>query len=209
MVRYSWFYECIHRSQPETQEDVEQYTQGFLIYLLGTTLFVNRWNTGGTGLATLYGYMSSSSRMKGNKVAGYWRAWELSVYAYFLTLAPVLVDEIAPATPYSWRYDGRCRRRHRDDMTFAYYRRYFDMMVACKAMMPGGVRDQCSGSWATSSYRILLEGPFCQAWFLVVPTPPPASIRTTDSLPMEAIVQFMAGMDANFFKGDGDYATFI
>ncbi|KAL7161160.1 hypothetical protein ACSBR2_041759 [Camellia fascicularis] len=81
------------RSQPETQEEVEQYTRGFLMYLLGTTLFTNKWNTvgfyllsalvtlswirfydwGGVGLATLYGYMSLSSYMKEDRVGGYWR----------------------------------------------------------------------------------------------------------------------------------------
>ncbi|KAL7163962.1 hypothetical protein ACSBR2_039965 [Camellia fascicularis] len=34
-------------SHLETQAEIEQYTRGFLIYLLGTTLFVNKWNTVG------------------------------------------------------------------------------------------------------------------------------------------------------------------
>ncbi|KAL7179333.1 hypothetical protein ACSBR1_042676 [Camellia fascicularis] len=67
------------------------------MFLLSTTLFMNKWNTvglyllralvtlprvwfnnwGGAGLATLYGYMSSTSRTKGEQVGGYWRAWEV------------------------------------------------------------------------------------------------------------------------------------
>lgn len=91
MVRYSWFSEHVHRSELETQEEVEQYVRGFLMFLLGTTLFTNRWNTvglyllsalvtlprvwfydwGGAGLATLYGYMSSTFYIKRERVGGY------------------------------------------------------------------------------------------------------------------------------------------
>ncbi|KAL7207918.1 hypothetical protein ACSBR1_029798 [Camellia fascicularis] len=130
MVRYSWFYDHFHRSQPETQEEMEQYTRGFLIYLLSTTLFANR-------------YMSSDSRKKGNKL------W---AYAYFLTLAPVPMHETAPTVPYSRRYDRKCHPRHRDDMTFTYYRRYFDIVTVREitwhpwAMMPAGIRDQYAES---------------------------------------------------------------
>ncbi|KAL7235020.1 hypothetical protein ACSBR1_018489 [Camellia fascicularis] len=131
---------------------------GFLIFLLGTTLFANKWNTmclyllsalmtlprvrfydwGGAGLAILYGYKSSTCRMRGE------RLW---VYAYFSALAPEPMDEIPPVIPYLRRYDCRCRRRSRDDMTFAFYRRYFNTVVADKIMwqpcvtMPAGVRD--------------------------------------------------------------------
>ncbi|KAL7249857.1 hypothetical protein ACSBR1_011939 [Camellia fascicularis] len=62
------------------------------MFLLGTTLFANRWNTvglyllsalvtlpqvrcydwGGAGLSTLYGYMSSTSRRRGDRIGGYW-----------------------------------------------------------------------------------------------------------------------------------------
>lgn len=67
------------------------------MFLLSTTLFVNRGNIvglyllsalvdlsqvqlydwGGVGLATLYGYMSLTSRRRGDRVGGYWRAWEV------------------------------------------------------------------------------------------------------------------------------------
>lgn len=83
-----------------TQEEAEQYARGFLMFLLGITLFADWANTvplcllsalvdvtrirlydwGGEGLDTLYGYMSSSSRCSGQLLGGYWRAWEV----YFL-----------------------------------------------------------------------------------------------------------------------------
>ncbi|KAL7263401.1 hypothetical protein ACSBR1_001545 [Camellia fascicularis] len=108
MARYSWFFEHFHGSQPEIQEETERYARGFLMFLLGTTLFANMWNTmglyllsalmtlprvwfydwSGAGLTTLYGYMSSTSYMRREQVGGCWRAWELWVYAYFPALAP-------------------------------------------------------------------------------------------------------------------------
>ena len=102
-VRYSWF-KSHFRIQPalaeEAQmspEEVDQYARGFIMFLFGTTLFADRANTvplcllsalvdvrqirhydwGGAGLATLYGYMSSSSRLSGQLLGGYWRAWEV------------------------------------------------------------------------------------------------------------------------------------
>ncbi|GMP75002.1 hypothetical protein CsSME_00032233 [Camellia sinensis var. sinensis] len=39
--------------------------------------------------------------------------------------------------------------------------------------------------------------------------PSPVSIRTADNLSVEAIVQFMASLDVDFFRSEGDYATFI
>ncbi|KAF5933055.1 hypothetical protein HYC85_029226 [Camellia sinensis] len=79
-----------------TQEDVERYARGFLMFLFGTTIFADRANTvplcllsalvdvrdilyydwGGAALATLYGYMSLASRGSGQLLGGYWRAWE-------------------------------------------------------------------------------------------------------------------------------------
>ncbi|GMP68370.1 hypothetical protein CsSME_00028006 [Camellia sinensis var. sinensis] len=70
------------------------YARGFLMFLRGTTLFSDRGNTvrlyllsalvdlsqvsqydwGGAGLATLYCYMSATSRGRGNIVSGYYRA---------------------------------------------------------------------------------------------------------------------------------------
>ena len=90
-VRYSWF-EVQSRVQPAlteeapmTQEAVERYARGVLMFLFVTTIFADRANTvplcllsalvdvrqilhydlGGAALATLYGYMSSASRGSG------------------------------------------------------------------------------------------------------------------------------------------------
>ncbi|KAL7170286.1 hypothetical protein ACSBR2_035204 [Camellia fascicularis] len=93
IVRYNWFFEYFSEFQPTTPNEVAQYTRGFLMYLLSTTLFANRENTvwlyllgalvhlsqvaeydwGGIGLATLYCYMSSVSRRKVDSLGGYWK----------------------------------------------------------------------------------------------------------------------------------------
>ncbi|GMQ09419.1 hypothetical protein CsSME_00052805 [Camellia sinensis var. sinensis] len=111
---------------PETPEEVEQYTRGFLMFLFATTLFSDRGNTvglyllsalvdlarvnqydwGGAGIATLYCYMSATSRGRGNIVGGYWRAWELWVFAHFPTLAPELEVEVPLMIPYSLMFEG-------------------------------------------------------------------------------------------------------
>ncbi|CAL5365842.1 unnamed protein product [Camellia sinensis] len=118
------------------------------MFLLGTTLFSDRGNTvglymlsalvdlsqvsqydwGGAGFATLYCYMSATSRGRGNIVGGYWRAWELWVYAYFPMLAPELEVEAPLEIPYSSRFEGRCRPRARK--TLPYLRQFFDTVRA-------------------------------------------------------------------------------
>ncbi|XP_028117850.1 protein MAIN-LIKE 2-like [Camellia sinensis] len=82
IVRYSWFTEQFRGSEPKTPEEMEQYVWGFLMLLLGTTLFLNRWNTVGLYLLStlvtlprgrfydwggvgLYGYMNSTFHMMG------------------------------------------------------------------------------------------------------------------------------------------------
>ena len=90
-----------------TQEDVERYARGFLMFLFGTTIFADRANTvplcllsalvdvrdilhydwGGAALATLYGYMSSASRGSGQLLGGYWRAWEVHFFSAFSFLS--------------------------------------------------------------------------------------------------------------------------
>ncbi|KAL7235227.1 hypothetical protein ACSBR1_018669 [Camellia fascicularis] len=104
MVRYSWFLEYFSGTQPAIANEVVQYTCGFLIYLIGTTLLANRENTmglyilgtlvhlswvveydrDGTGLATLYCYMSSVSRRKADSLGSYWRVWEVYPTPNFL-----------------------------------------------------------------------------------------------------------------------------
>ncbi|GMP88181.1 hypothetical protein CsSME_00040255 [Camellia sinensis var. sinensis] len=60
--------------------------------------------------------MSATSREWGTIVGGYWRAWELWVYAYFPTLAPELEVEAPLVIPYSRRFEGRCRPRPRETL---------------------------------------------------------------------------------------------
>ncbi|KAL7213066.1 hypothetical protein ACSBR2_015718 [Camellia fascicularis] len=202
MVRYNWFPEHFHESELETPEEVEQYVKGFLMFLLGATLSI---------LTERPRDLASSLVLR---LVWSWPRYTLWLYELHFpherragrrlleslgALAPEPVDEIPPIMSYSGQYDGRCRRQSRDDMTFTFYRRYFDTAVADEpwATMLAGVRDQYAGAWATSRFWILLEGPVCQAWFLgerfirqtlgspipVVPMPPPASMRTTNNLP--------------------------
>ncbi|KAI8005047.1 Protein MAIN-LIKE 2, partial [Camellia lanceoleosa] len=149
-VRYSWFKDQFRGQTPTTREEVKHYARGFFMFMLGTTLFADRVNTvdlyllsalvdmtrircydwGGAGLATLYGYMSSSSRRSGHLLGGYWRAWELWVYAYFPRLAPEPEVEMPPVVPYSHRYDVRCEQRPRE--SFLFFHRYFDTVAAAE-----------------------------------------------------------------------------
>ncbi|GMP98415.1 hypothetical protein CsSME_00046312 [Camellia sinensis var. sinensis] len=132
MVRNSWFLGHFSGTQPATTGEVAQYTRGFLIYLLGTTVFANKENTvglyilgalvhlprmveydwGSTGLATLYYYMSSVSRRKADSLGGYWKVWELWVYTHFTSLALVPVRPIELSVPCSRYYNSRFKRRH-------------------------------------------------------------------------------------------------
>ncbi|KAL7253907.1 hypothetical protein ACSBR1_008280 [Camellia fascicularis] len=86
------------------------------MYLLGTTLFANRKNTvglyllralvhlpqvieyewGGTGLATLYCYMSSVSRRKADSLGGYWRVWEVHPIFTFSVQLYILFNFVFP-----------------------------------------------------------------------------------------------------------------
>ncbi|KAF5933114.1 hypothetical protein HYC85_029285 [Camellia sinensis] len=195
-VRYSWFevqfrvQPALEEEAQMTPEDEERYARGFLMFLFGTTIFADRANTvplcllsalvdvrdilhydwGSAALATLYGYMSSASRGSGQLLGGYWRAWKLWVYAYFPRLAPVPVAETPLAIPFSSRFDGRCTRRPRE--TFGFFRRYFDTITPAEitwrpwAPMPAAMRGRFPGAEETSRFRILLEGPVCQAWYL-------------------------------------------
>ncbi|XP_028115128.1 uncharacterized protein LOC114313012 isoform X2 [Camellia sinensis] len=156
------------------------------MFLFGTTLFSDRGNTvglyllgaladltqvsrydcGGTSLATLYCYMSATSRGRENTVGGYWRAWELWVFAYFPILAPELEVEAPLVTLYSLVFEGQYRPRPRE--TLLYLRQYFDTMRPSEPWLPlgGDLRFQFAGGWGSSRYRILFEGPVSRAWFL-------------------------------------------
>ncbi|GMP44378.1 hypothetical protein CsSME_00013334 [Camellia sinensis var. sinensis] len=149
------------------------------MFLLGTTLFADRANTvslcllsalvdvtrirlydwGGVGLAILYGYMSSSSRLSGQLLGGYWRAWELWVYAYFPRLAPMPDEETPLGVPFSRRFDVRCVRRPQE--TFIFFCRYFDTITAAEpwAPLPAAIREGYAGAEETARFKILLEGP--------------------------------------------------
>ncbi|KAF5932472.1 hypothetical protein HYC85_028643 [Camellia sinensis] len=252
-VRYSWF-ESHFRTQPalaeEAQmslEEVDQYARGFLMFLFGTTLFADRANTvplcllsalvdvrqirhydwGGAALATLYGYMSSSSRLSGQLLDGYWRAWELWVYAYFPRLAPVPDEEIPFGVPFSHRFDVRCVRRPRESLTF--FRRYFNTITAAEitwqpwAPLPAVVRDHYEGSGETARCQILLEGPVCRAWYLgerflrqtlglpelIVPGPPPGHIRDTERFTAREMREYTTGWGEEHHRGEGDYTEYI
>lgn len=45
MVQYSWFADYFRGETPTTREETENYAQGFLMFLFGTTLFADRANT--------------------------------------------------------------------------------------------------------------------------------------------------------------------
>ncbi|CAL5394275.1 unnamed protein product [Camellia sinensis] len=247
-VRYTWFSSHFRRAEmvPETPEEIEQYARGFLMFLFGTTLFADRGNTvglyllsalvdlsqvhrydwGGAGLATLYFYMSATSRGRGDLLGGYWRAWELWVYVYFPSLAPELEVVGIPVTPYSLIFEGPYRPRPRE--TLLRLRQYFDTVrhseITWQPWVPLGddVRLQYTGASGISQYRVLLEGPVGRAWFLGerflrqvwgylsqdIPAVPPASMRTADRLSYSEVVGAMLGTDALLYVEEGDYATY-
>ncbi|GMQ01912.1 hypothetical protein CsSME_00048367 [Camellia sinensis var. sinensis] len=90
-----------------------------------------------------------------------------------------------------------CQRRTSE--TFTFFRHYFDIVAAHEimwqpwAMMSAGIRDQ---------YTVGLPDP-------IVLMPPPKSMRSVDSLSVDAVTQFMVGLDADYFSAEDDYATFI
>ncbi|XP_028119804.1 uncharacterized protein LOC114317297 [Camellia sinensis] len=106
--------------------------------------------------------MSSASCGSGQLLGGYWRAWELWVYAYFPRLAPVPVAEPPPAVPFSSRFDGRCTRRPRE--TFGFFRRYFDTITPTEitwrpwASLPSAMRGRFPGAEETSRFPDFARG---------------------------------------------------
>ncbi|GMP81949.1 hypothetical protein CsSME_00036471 [Camellia sinensis var. sinensis] len=170
---------------PDTTNN-RMYTRGFLIYLLGTTLFANRENIvglyilealvhlpwvadydwGGTGLASLYCYMSSISRCK------FW------VYTYFTSLAPVPVRSVELSVPHFRYYNSRFKRRCLVDHTFPYFRRFFGTITADQTFIcqTRGVADPD------------------------IPHPPPASMR---------LDLLMIGEDGDRYHEPSDFTTFL
>ncbi|GMP93780.1 hypothetical protein CsSME_00043484 [Camellia sinensis var. sinensis] len=173
------------------------------MFLLGTPIFADRENTvplcllsalvdvtrilcydwGGAALATLYGYMSLSSRCSGQLLGGYWRAWELWVHAYFPRLAPVLDEETSLGVPFSQRFDVRCVRR--PQKTFIFFHRYFNTITAAEpwAPLPAAVRERFAGAEESARFRLLLEGP--------------------------EMADYTIDWDAEGFMGKGDYTEYV
>ncbi|KAF5933073.1 hypothetical protein HYC85_029244 [Camellia sinensis] len=184
---------------------------------------IRRYDWGGAGLATLYGYMSSSSRLSGQLLGGYWQAWELWVYAYFPRLAPVPDVETPLGVPFSHRFDVRCVRRPRE--SFIFFHRYIDTIPAAEiswrpwAPLPAVVRDYYEGAEETARCRILLEGSVCRAWYLgerflrqtlglpeqIVPGPPPTHMRHTEGFSFEHMRDYTVGWGAECHRGEGNY----
>ncbi|GMQ01743.1 hypothetical protein CsSME_00048281 [Camellia sinensis var. sinensis] len=119
MVRYTWFPVQYRGTSPKTIEEIEQYARGFLMFLLGTTLFSDRGSTVGLYL------LSASVDLS-----------QLWVYAYFSTLAPELKVEVPLEIPYSHRFEGQCRPRPRE--TLPYLRQYFDTVRAMEEIPGSG-----------------------------------------------------------------------
>ncbi|KAI8032895.1 hypothetical protein LOK49_LG01G03919 [Camellia lanceoleosa] len=217
------------------------------MFLFGTTLFSNRWNIiglyllsalvvlqrvlfydwGGASLPTLYGYMSSTFWVCETLIGGYWRAWELWMYAYFSALAPKPIEEIPGTVPFSQVHDGQLRCRTREN--FMFFQQYFDTVTAREItwqlwdVIPSGARFAYETARVVAHYHIRFKGPICCAWFLserfvrqtlsslaqFLPMAPPASMRETHKLFEEEVIQFMVGLDVDFFHMEGDYTTFI
>ncbi|GMP84817.1 hypothetical protein CsSME_00038192 [Camellia sinensis var. sinensis] len=106
-VRYTWFSKRFRRTLPEPIKAIQQYAQGFLMFLLGNTLFFDRGNT--VGLYLLSALVDLS---------------QLWVYAYFPTLALELEVEVSLEIPFSRRFEGRCRPQPRE--TLLYLWQFFD-----------------------------------------------------------------------------------
>ncbi|GMP93558.1 hypothetical protein CsSME_00043334 [Camellia sinensis var. sinensis] len=80
MVRYTWFTERFRGTEPETIEETEWNAVGlYLLSALVTLPRVRFYDWGGGSLTTLYEYMSSTSRLRGNLIGSYWGAWEVHI----------------------------------------------------------------------------------------------------------------------------------
>ncbi|GMP73311.1 hypothetical protein CsSME_00031100 [Camellia sinensis var. sinensis] len=78
--------------------------------------------------------------------------------------------------------------------SFTFFRHYFDIVTAHEIMWQ---------PWA------MMAAGTVGLPDLIIPMPLLESIRLVDSLSIDAVTQFMVGLDANYFRAEGDYATFI
>ncbi|GMP72253.1 hypothetical protein CsSME_00030352 [Camellia sinensis var. sinensis] len=198
MIRYNWFAEQFRGTEPETVEEIEHYARGFFMFLFGTTLFANRTNT--IGLYLLSALMDL-----------------LQIRFYDQSSAGL-------ATLYDYMSSTSCRSKdwirgywRAWEETFSFSHRYFDTVTAVEitwqpwATMPAGVRDQFAGSWGASPW-FLGEQFLCRTMGLsdpIVPMAPPLSMRATKRLIFQEIIQFTEGLEANYFRGEGDHVIFI
>ncbi|KAI7986318.1 Protein MAINTENANCE OF MERISTEMS, partial [Camellia lanceoleosa] len=251
-VRYTWFSSHFRRveMEPGTPEKAAQYARGFLMFLFGTTLFADRGNTvglyllsalvdlsqvkwydwGGAGLATLYCYISATSRRWGDLLGGYWRAWEvlsaLLIYIFALhylytartmyfthcILPLVLCIYILHCFPQLWVY--------------AYFSILAPEMVVegplvtpYSLVFEGQHRPRPRESllylrqyFDTVRWTEFLGERFLrQVWGYISqdpPSAPPVEMRIVDRLSSRDVVNAMLGTDALLHLEEGDYATY-
>ncbi|KAF5933463.1 hypothetical protein HYC85_029634 [Camellia sinensis] len=208
-VRYTWFSSHFRRveMEPGTPDEAAQYAHGFLMILFGTTLFadwgntvglfllsalvdlsqVRRYDWGGAGLATLYCYLSATSRGRGDLLGGYWRAWELWVYVYFPILAPELVVAEPLMTPYSLVFEGQHRPRPRESLL--YLQQYFDTVCSSEVRVSDS---SLSEGWALPGTGSCLKGQLVEPGFWGT----------------ASCVSAMLGTDALLHLEEGDYDTY-
>ncbi|KAL7234270.1 hypothetical protein ACSBR1_017798 [Camellia fascicularis] len=123
--------------------------RGFLMFLFGMTLFVDRSNTVGLYLlsalvdlshlyildmlSALHFLHTAYCTHSLISVLHLYFLHTLWVYTYFPVLASELEVKTPPEVPYSRRYDGRCQPRARE--TLPYLRHYFDIVRPAEVIL--------------------------------------------------------------------------